>query len=54
MIKVVQFFSFILIGLVLASFAPKEKNEDFGKNVKWYTWEEAVAANKKVKKKIFH
>ena len=49
---------FILIGVVaLSSFTyvyhSYEEEDIAGKNVKWYTWDEAVKANKQVKKKFF-
>ena len=43
--------------MVLSSFTDinksVEKEAVVGKNVKWYTWDEAVQANKKEKKKFF-
>ncbi len=54
--KVVQLTGFLLLTIVLSSFVLHKDSvsaEDWGKNVKWYTWEEAVEANKKEKKKFF-
>ena len=51
-------FSFILFGVIALSsftyvFNTAEEEAVAGKNVKWYTFDEAVKANKKVKKKFF-
>ncbi|NNE28297.1 MAG: DUF255 domain-containing protein [Saprospiraceae bacterium] len=48
--KFVFLFSLVLSGLIASSFIPAE--EEFKGNVRWYTFEEAVEANKKVKKKF--
>ena len=58
MMKKIFQLGFILSCLIaLSSFTyvyhnGEEANAD-GKNVKWYTWDEAVKANKQVKKKFF-
>ncbi len=54
MIKKTGYIGSLLLLLVLmSSFTQHHSTEEFkGKKVKWYTWEEAVEANKKVPKKI--
>jgi thioredoxin-related protein len=53
--RLFQFGSLMLVALVFASFMPTNNTPtvEGGDAVKWYSWEEAVAANKKKKKKIF-
>lgn len=51
-----QLGSLVAVALIFASFMPNDTTviaEEGGDAVKWYTWEEAIAANKKKKKKIF-
>jgi len=46
-------FTILFLGIfVTYSFISPEKSNDFEGNVKWYSWEEAVEANKKKKKKF--
>lgn len=53
--KVFQLGSLLMVALIFASFLPSNDKvaSEGGDAVKWYTWEEAVKANKKNKKKIF-
>ncbi len=55
--KIFQFSLFLFFAIALSSFTYIENNGEAegtgGKNVKWYTWDEAVKANKKEKKKFF-
>jgi len=53
--KLLPIGALLVIALVFASFMPASEAvvEEGGDAVKWYTWEEAIAANKKNKKKIF-
>ena len=55
--KIFQLSFFLLVTVALASFTFVNEHvkvdDTAGKNVKWYTWDEAVEANKKVKKKFF-
>ena len=55
--KIIQLSLFLFCAIALASFTYVQKTAEeeiiVGKNVKWYTWDEAVAANKTEKKKFF-
>ncbi len=56
--KIFQPGLILFCAIALYSFSPVPQSDtattdDPGKNVKWYTWDEAVAANKKTKKKFF-
>lgn len=55
--RIFQLGSLILAVIVFTAFVPASTNEvaenESADKVKWYTWEEAIAANKKKKKKIF-
>ncbi len=55
--KIIQLSIFLFCAIALASFTYVHKTAEeesiVGKNVKWYTWDEAIEANKKEKKKFF-
>ena len=54
--KIFQLGLVLSCAIAFASFTYVHENvkkEAVGKNVKWYTWDEAVEANKKEKKKFF-
>ena len=51
--RLFQFGGLLLVSLVLASFMPNDNTPvlEGGDAVKWYSWEEAVAANKRKRRK---
>ncbi len=54
--KVFKLGALLVVAVMFASFITLNEStpmEEGGDAIKWYTWEEAIAANKKTKKKIF-